>query len=236
MLNNIDPDKCKSKIIKRNIDNVASGVDHVANEVTIDGKKYLLDLTLDLYLIQSGCQTREFAYTTDVNNTQNIISLAECEQMDNNIGLLPLDGYTDDKIKKIRNIVGNIDFSKYPDAEILNRIILIIKNSLMYNFDGPHESKMYIAKLINDFILDCPFLRVDCKEYNLYFSNGDEDNFITCYIFDLGNDKVCYTYSNKLGMVNSSFEFIDSLLNSGWKTNSNSLEKLIQGNVKNKSL
>ena len=103
LLKNLDP-SIKSEIFARRTDGrVDLGVQHYANLVILpDGTKYILDLTLDLYLIQSGCQTKQFGYTTDINGECDIIPLCDCYDMDQKMGLVHAEGYTDDKIKSVR--------------------------------------------------------------------------------------------------------------------------------------
>ena len=57
-------------------------------ERDIDDLKYILDLTLDLYLIQSGCQTKSFAYETDSLNTYEIIPSTDIVNIDEKLGLI----------------------------------------------------------------------------------------------------------------------------------------------------
>lgn len=85
VINSLGPE-CKGKIVETS-DNVRGivGPKHRANAVEFsNGEKYLLDLTLDLYLIQSGCQTKHFGYTCP-NGEYDIMPLVECESIDKKI-------------------------------------------------------------------------------------------------------------------------------------------------------
>lgn len=82
VLNQIDG--VESKTIERKLNGYRSfsGENHVANEVKVktdDGnyETYLLDLTLDLYLIQSGCKTRHFGFESGQNGEYDIIPQTE---------------------------------------------------------------------------------------------------------------------------------------------------------------
>ena len=73
LLNNING--VSSIIIPRQIPNLRGAAfqeQHTANEITINNKKYLIDLALDLYLIQSNCQTKYFAAQSDNNKYQTL--------------------------------------------------------------------------------------------------------------------------------------------------------------------
>ena len=85
MLNYIDPG-IKANVIERKMDiRGRYEVEHQANEVILpSGEKYILDLTLDLYLIQSGCQTKHFDYETDASGEYDIIPLCDIKDMDKN--------------------------------------------------------------------------------------------------------------------------------------------------------
>ena len=74
MLNNIDSN-VKSEIVERNVDSRGRVDGHKCNVVSIGNEKYVLDLTLDLYLIQAGFQTKNFGYYTTVYGDEDIIPL-----------------------------------------------------------------------------------------------------------------------------------------------------------------
>ncbi len=216
VLNNID--NCESKIIQRK----ASGrgtynIEHEAVEVTIDGKeKYILDLTLDLYLIQSGCQTKEFGYTTDPLGECDILPLRDCEDMDKKLGLIKNGEYTDKKLRDLKSRLNAKDYKGQTLSEIqqykLSQITQIIPS-----FKGYHEAKQFINKVFYE-VLESPY-----KEFNMTYKENDNVELVTC--FEILNDEepLWYFYNSKLGLVRTTPKSIRSMLNCGWTTRSHTL-------------
>lgn len=207
-------DGCKSRTIK--CDNNFRGIDesHVANEITFDnGEKYILDLTLDLYLIQSGCQTKHFGYTSP-NGNYDIFPLVECETIDKKLGLIKYGEYIDKKINDLKSRLNNIDYSRLTDEEILQYKINEL-STITPKFKGPHEGKMYLEKLFIE------VLKTRFKEYNLTQIKDNKMNLVT--VFRFIDTDTWYIYSSNIGMIKSSKDNIKTLLNSGWNTRSNSL-------------
>lgn len=210
MLNYIDG--CESKVIER-IANVRGiqGENHVANEVTLStGECFILDLTLDLYLIQSGCQTRQFGYDSSPNKNYDIISLVECRNMDNKLGLIKNERYTDEVIEELK---GDLNKKTYQnDAEKIEDIISDI-SKIIPSFNGYHEGKQFVNKLFLD------LLPYSYKEFNLTYINGDEMELLTC--FRILN--VWYLYDSKLGLISTNLSNLKEMLSGGWTTRSNEL-------------
>jgi len=217
MLKQIDH-RLETRIIKRKVDNRGhfNDLEHQANEVTLPtGEKYIFDLTLDLYLIQSGCQTKHFGFETDSLSTYDIISLNELKEIDQRLGLKDIE-YRDDIIKRVSDEIKGLSIGK-TDEEILDIKINKI-NSLIIQFNGYFEAKQYINKLFID-ILKLPY-----KEFNLTYNHNDDLEMITC--FQINNDK-WYIYSNKLGLVSTSLDNINNMIKHGWGTKSNTLTELL---------
>lgn len=216
--NNID-ENIKCEIVERKNSNIR-GIgekNHVCNLVTLsNGEKYVLDLTLDLYLIQSGCRTREFGFTT-LNGDEEIIPLSDCKEMDEKLGLIKADDYTDVKIDKLIEMNKNKKYDNFD--QMVNSQIDII-NRLMFTFRGYQEGKNYINKLFSS-ILKCYR-----KEFNLKYNN---EKMVTCFMLtdNNGNEK-WYIYHPTLMLIESSKEIIDKMIQSGWKTKSNTLETIIE--------
>lgn len=220
MLNNIKG--CNSQIITRK--GQFRGItefEHVANEVILStGEKLILDLTLDLYLIQSGCQTKQFGFTSDITNSHDIIPLKECREMDEKLGLIKRNEYTDIKIKELAASFDSKDFSNMKTNEIIEYKISKI-SPIIPSFYGYHEGKQFINKLFIE------LLKSDYKEYNLYRQRREEEtDIITCFkIKDLW-----YVYDQRLGLLKTSSDSINHMLNCGWKTKSESLLDELYGN------
>ncbi len=214
ILNSLGPE-CKSKIVDtqdsvRGINNYT----HKANSVEFsNGEKYLLDLTLDLYLIQSGCQTKHFGFTTP-NGEYDILPLLECEKIDKSFGIIKYEEYTDKKINDMKSRLNSIDYSSMTEDEILNYKLSML-NTLVPKFRGSHEGKMYLNKLFIE------VLKTRFKEYHLTLQRESIDELATIYKF-IDTDS-WYLYTPNLGLFRTSKENIKSMLNSGWISKSNSL-------------
>lgn len=214
ILNSLGPE-CKSKIVEtqdsvRGINNST----HKANSVEFsNGEKYLLDLTLDLYLIQSGCQTKHFGFTTP-NGEYDILPLLECERIDKSFGIIKYGEYTDKKINDMKSRLNSIDYSSMTEDEILNYKLSML-NTLVPKFRGSHEGKMYLNKLFIE------VLKSRFKEYHLTLQRESIDELATIYKF-IDTDS-WYLYTPNLGLFRTSKENIKSMLNSGWISKSNSL-------------
>lgn len=221
MLKQIDP-SIQTKIIERKLDirGHYNDLEHQANEVVLpNGEKYILDLTLDLYLIQSGCQTLHFGYETDAYSTYDIIPTTEIEKIDEKLGLKDLE-YKDVIIKRVCRELDSKDLSGMSDIEILNLRINAI-NSLMVRFNGYLEGKQYINKLFHD------ILGLTYKEFNLTYNNNDDLEMVTCFVIPLGNEEKWYIYNNKLGLVSTDINNISNMLRHGWGTKSNTLNDIV---------
>lgn len=214
ILNSLGPE-CKSKIVDTQ-DNVRgiNNSTHKANSVEFsNGEKYLLDLTLDLYLIQSGCQTKHFGFTTP-NGEYDILPLLECEKIDKSFGIIKYGEYTDKKINDMKSRLNSIDYSSMTEDEILNYKLSML-NTLVPKFRGSHEGKMYLNKLFIE------VLKSRFKEYHLTLQRESIDELATIYKF-IDTDS-WYLYTPNLGLFRTSKENIKSMLNSGWISKSNSL-------------
>ena len=211
-----------AKIVERKINGRSFNKEHIATEVTFkDNLKILLDLTLDLSNIQAGLRTKEFGFTTNINNDYDIISLRECEEMDEKLGFIA-DKYTDDYINEFKNTLKKANFSGKSKAEILDFKIRKIKEVLAKDFKGEHEAIRYINTLFNKILTNEELSTL--KQFNLSYENTDELNFMAIFSFDaLG---LYYSYSNELGFNKINESTIENLLKSGWKTNSNSIQSI----------
>ena len=221
IVNNIDPN-IKSEIVARK-NSMIRGIgekDHVCNIVSLStGEKYVMDLTLDLYLIQSNCKTREFGFTT-LNGDEDIISLYECKEMDENLGLIKNGYYRDDAIDEISYEVMNKNYNSF-DEMIEEQIGLI--NQLMVPFRGYQEGKNYLNKLFSK-ILKC-----NRKEFNLKYNDG---RMITCFLLTDGDNEKWYLYDPTLKLIETNKETIDKMMKSGWNTKSHSLETILESERK----
>lgn len=215
----------ESKVIKRRLDfrgHNNLGIDHVANEITIDGKeKYLLDLTLDLYLIQSGFQTQHFGYETNANNDYEIIPLPDCKKMDEKLGILNPAGYKDEKEEEIIQELLKKDYTGMSGKEIIDYKLQYF-TELLPQLKGHHEGKQLINKLIRE------IMNTRYKEFNMTYANGAEELIMTCFVIANQGEESWIIYSNTSGILKTSREKIDKMLTNGWKTKSNTLNTLFE--------
>lgn len=225
MLNNIEG--CKSKIIERKLDiRGINGIEHVANEVILaTGEKLILDLTLDLYLIQSGCQTKQFGYTTDAENNYDIISLKECEEMDKKLGLIKNNQYTDIKIHQLKEEIDSFNYSSMDEEQIIEYKMKKIAQ-IIPKMRGYHEGKQFVNKLFNS------ILKIPYKEYNLKHNKDNNLELLTC--FEIINDSTAlwYLYDSKLGLIKTNKVNLTQMLDCGWYTKSESILKELSINSK----
>ncbi len=226
LINGLVP-TCHAKVIERKINGRSFNKEHVATEVIFkDNLKILLDLTLDLSNIQAGLRTKEFGFTTNSNNDYDIISLRECEEMDKKLGFIA-DKYTDDYIDEFKRILNNTNFSGKTKAEILDFKIRKIKEVLAKDFKGEHEAIRYINTLFNKILTNEELSTL--KQFNLSYENTEELNFMAIFSFDeLG---LYYSYSNELGFNKIKASTVISLLKSGWKTNSTSIQTIFAKDI-----
>lgn len=227
LINNLECN-CKAKVVKRNIEGVRFENEHVCVEVEFNnGIRILLDLTLDLYTIQSGMKTKYFGYITNATNDYDIISLKECKEMDKKLGFI-LDTYTDDLIYKVRDDLEKKSYEGMEISEIINYKILTIKDILMKNFRGVHESTRYFYEVLNMILKpnEMSYLRL----HNLTFD--DDNNFYMVAVYSFIELGLYYSFSNEFSFSKLDLNTIKNLLNNGWKTNSTSLNETIN----NKSL
>lgn len=214
-----------AKIIARTQANINYQCPHLANEIEfVDSKtqlkyKLLLDLTLDLYRIQAGMQTRQFAFTTDSSGSYDIISLKECEEMDRVLGFIDERGYREEEISKVKKKLENSQLS-------LKAKIKDIWDKLSLTFAGQNELKQYFEYLL------CELLpNINYKSYNLYYNKQNEEDFSQLFILHDQED-VYLLLDNKLGIIFTDRENIKNMLNTGFKTNSYSLEDIVNKKYK----
>lgn len=216
VLSNLNSNVSAKVIPRLTNDRAVRGGEHVANvvsftdEVTNIHYDLLLDLTLDLYRIQAGMQTGQFAYTTDMNSTYDIISLAECAQMDSKLNLT-YGKYTNQKIDEVKEILQKSSLS-------LKEQINYMWESLGKKFAGIHEAQLYLSEL---FMQILP--QVQIKKYNLsYGTVSDLDVVVLFEIRDNGTSTYIL-FDNMDGLIPTSLNNVKAMLKAGWKTNSDSL-------------
>ena len=195
----------ESKTVTRENEVVIYDYKHTANEVTLStGEKYLLDLTIDLYLIQSGCQTHEFAkYDKD---DYDVISDSKLQAIDERLGLIKGE-YTDKKIWDKKSVINGIDYSEMTyDQELIYKIEKI--KELIPLFSGYNESRLFLNKLLNDF--NIPFHR-----FNLIYKKGDINKLIEC-IQVYGDENIWYLYAGNSGLIRSNALKLKNMIEHGW--------------------
>ena len=209
MLNYIDG--CTAEVVERpnvNIRGVAD-VKHVANEVKLDsGEKLMLDLTLDLYLIQSGCRTKQFGYT-DPDGTYDIISQRECEIMDKKMGLSYNGDYLDDKIQSLKEIITkdtNID-------DLVNSI-----NKLIPKFIGYHEGYRFIEMLFSTLLPNTSKI-MNLKQTTDFTAR-------LCSIVCI-NDEEFFIFNQNIGLIKTSKSFLRHIISDGWYSDSPTFNEIL---------
>ncbi len=232
MLNNIEG--LESRVIKRNIQlrgNYCNKVDHVAIELKdkTSGKEYLLDLTLDLYEIQSGMICEHFACSeyaniihSDTDKKYDLLSLQERKRLDNKTKINLSGIYTNNQIDECKKKV----IEKYTtdfDTDIFEYGIEQIKQIISsHNFKGHQEGSLFIKRLFHEILSR---VGINYKEFNLIYLNNDQ--IVTLFYFDNSSDGTFLLYSTDNGIIETNKKNIKKMLSYGWSTRSNSLGDLL---------
>ena len=199
---------------------------HVANEVTLStGEVYILDLTTDLYLIQSGCQTKQFAsYAEEEYDT---ISESTLEAMDEKMHLIKYGEYTDKKIRDKKSVINGLDYSKMTyDEELVYKIEKI--KELIPNFTGYNEGRLFVDKLLNDF-------NIQFHKFNLIYKQDDKNKLIGCFQI-YGDENIWYLYAGNSGFIKTDANKLDKMLNNGWFCKNEMLDAIIYDELNNRIL
>lgn len=187
LLNKMDPN-IKSEVVNNE--------GNYSNRISIDDKSYLIDLTNDLYRIQTDLKTKEFG-----------ISDSELESIDKKLKLYNY-GYTDDKINDLNTRLSFKDFSNNSfEEEVdfrMDAASVFIPQSISFFEGDKFISNEIIDKLLIGNV-DRYVLRNDkeLKSVYLIHKNGE----VVTYIFD------------KKGLNKSSILDIENLLSNGWVNN-----------------
>ena len=232
MLNNIEG--LESRVIKRNIQlrgNYCNKVDHVAIELKdkTSGKEYLLDLTLDLYEIQSGMMCEHFGCSeyaniihTNTDKKYDLLSLQERKKLDNKTKINLSGIYTNNQIDECKKKV----IEKYTtdfDTDIFEYGIEQIKQIISsHNFKGHQEGSLFIKRLFHEILSR---VGINYKEFNLIYLNNDQ--IVTLFYFDNSSDGTFLLYSTDNGIIETNKKNIKKMLSYGWSTRSNSLGDLL---------
>ena len=205
------------------------GEKHVANEVFVKDKegndlKLLMDLTLDLYLIQSDCRTLHFGFENDRTGTYDIIPQVENFEMDKKLGFIisPSD-YTDADIAKAREVVKKASALSDDDKTKLDFKLMVI-GTLIKKFAGYHEGKQYNNLLFSE-LLELPY-----REFNIYYREHGNVNLKTVYRIEPEDRWIIY--SNRSGFISTDKSRLKEMLDNGWQTNSNTLLQILGENKK----
>ena len=205
ILNSIDSN-IKSSIVERKIPFHSYDQEHVANLVEINEKKYLLDLTLDLYRIHFGLSTLEFGYSNYEDS--DIISKQECLDIDKRLGLVDED-YIDIQLDSIINEIAFTDFKDVPFEEEIKYKLDKIKPILDLN-DTYSESNQFIYNVVLDNILKCQTIRTIIR-------NNNNQKYV--YIFKRNSQILWYLFDESNNFYKSNQNEILDLLNNGWTNN-----------------
>ena len=179
-------------------------IDHTANEIELNtGEKYIIDLTLDLYLIQSGCMTKYFGQmTVDGYDT---FSTSKLESIDEKLHLIKYGEYMDKRILDKKSVINGKKYDGLTDDEKLIRKMEQI-NEIMPTFQGYNESRLFGDKLLNDF----GFI---FNRYNL--THKKSDKFIGCFQL-LGDNNIWYLYIHNIGFIKTNARKLKSMVENGW--------------------
>ena len=231
--NNIDG--VKSRIITRSLSNIRGkyNKEHTALEVMVDDcgfeLKLLIDLTLDLYLIQSNSLTKHFGYEDDGTGSYDIISQIDNKKMDEKLGLTIKDRkYTNILVEEYSEKL--LKEKGLSPKEKIDRSIEAI-NMLYVNFKGKHESKQYTNYLLSK------LMQAYYKEYNLFYKENDKIDYKTVYKLELDGYERWVINSLNSGLKDIAPSLVKEMLDNGFTTNSKTLnDELSPVNMNDKKM
>ena len=223
MLNYIDG--VSSKVIERKMDfrgHATLGLEHQANEVTVDGLTFILDLTLDLYLIQSGYKTMHFGYESSPVKDYDILIDSDYIKVDEELGITKNKKNVMESLEdEVKEIIDETDYSNMTPLGVIDSKLKNIYG-LIPEFKGHHEGKRFINKLFSD------LLKMDYREFNLVYQKEEFGGLVTCFVIYYQGVERWLLYSNATGLSKTSKEKIEKMLNNGWRTKSNTLNNLFK--------
>ena len=214
----------ETRIIPRKANtNTDHKYEHMATEVKFHDRKddydykLLLDLTLDLYRIQAGMQTRQFAFTTDESSSYDIISLRECEELDKQLGLYDeMGGYLDTRINEVKNELAKSDLNTLEKLRY-------VWNKLGRTFSGPHEARLYFENLIRECVPNCYY-----KVFNMYYEDVSRTEFESLFIISSADAPDIYLLvDNNVGVVKTDLQTVNNMFKLGWESTSNSIKDVL---------
>ena len=207
---------------------------HKCVELIIGKDKYILDLTMDLFFIQSGMLPRYFASAK--SNTirydhkmehgdgdYTVLSKDDLIKLDKRTQLNTTGKYVDDII----NRESKKFFSEYAESLNCENIISYLVELLRgKKFRGQVEGKKFIRYILNRFLSP---IGLEYKEYNLINKNGVGISTV----FEILKEDVYICYDKELGVYKITLDMIKKILSSGWTTASETLKEKIFGNNSN---
>ena len=214
-LNRIDSN-IKSEVIERKIEGHRYEQEHLANIVTINDEKYLLDLTLDLYRIHFDLKTKEFGFSGYIGYDLDIMPQSENIKMDEHLSLYK-NGYTDNILKELEEEISFVDFSDYTFEEEIDYKILKLWTILNMN-NTYSESNEFIYKILVDNFLKCETIRSVIRKDN-------EQKYV--YIFKKNNEIVWYIYDENNIFYKSNSNEIKDMLDNGWINNKGLINQVL---------
>ena len=233
MFNNIEG--LSAKVIPRFLPTRGMHVatrDHVAVELCDkkSNKKYIVDLALDLFQIQSGMLTEhfcrdEYAHSKDIENNPkySTLSKSDCIRLDKVTGINTTGKYMNDVIdaakKELLEIYKN-DF----DVDIVKIGFEKVSDIMLgKSFKGHLEGKQFVGRILSSFFSD---IGIDIREFNLYYK--DSERIVTLFYIRQASGEVFTLYSNDNGLIITSRDNIARMLRMGWTTRSDSLASLLK--------
>ena len=201
---------------------------HVGTKIKFsDGLITFADLTLDLYRIQTGMRTQNFAYTSP-GDDYDIISRKELREIDNKLGYTFKGVYLDDFIdfvsgelkneeKVKRYLLDGKESSSFAQAEIISRKINFLQKHVLPSDLGYVESRNLLLEALGKCLTNEESMYV--KQYDLVRNTIDEFNveFANCIKIDDGNQSIYYIKLPDEEMKQASEDDIEALFENGWK-------------------
>ena len=201
---------------------------HVGTRIELENDLIIFtDLTLDLYRIQTGMRTLNFAYTSP-GDDYDILSRRELREIDNKLGYTFRGVYLDDfidfvsgeltnKEKVQRYLLDGKDISEFDTSEIVSRKInFLLKHVLPSNL-GYVESRNLLLDVLGRCLTNEEKNIV--KQYDLLKDkkDGTTVDFANCIKIDDGKNNIFYLKLPDEVMKKTEEKEVEALFNNGWK-------------------
>lgn len=200
---------------------------HVGTRIKFkNGLEIFTDLTLDLYRIQSGMRTLNFAYTTP-GGDYDILTKKELKDIDMKLGYTYRGVYIDDFFdfvsgelkndeKVSRYLLDGKKTSEVPILSIIESKLNFILKHIFFQKLGYVEGRNLLIYMLEKCLTDEE--KENISQYDLVRKKMDGINeFANCIKISKGKESIYYVKLPKEKMIKVSEDYINSLFNANWR-------------------